>query len=653
MSPFLSLCMIVKNEEKVLRRCLDSVKDGVDEIVIIDTGSEDMTKKIAYEYTDKVFDYEWTNSFSDARNFAQSKASGKWILVMDADEYVYLDNLLDAIDQLKKDSSCYDAYDVKIFSFTGFNGQFTTQHWHTRIYKNDPLINYERAIHEQIHKNNEPLSAGLSELILYHSGYLARTVSEKDKRTRNKMLIDKEIKKSGLTGFDYFNLGNEYSSRGEKEKGLECYIKAYQNKPAITYSWVSHCLIQMVNCLADLKRYQDALNVIYDTEMLYPHSPDFKSVKARIYILQGRLEDAKHELIELIENGSSYQQIISSPDHLNYYPNKWMGIIYEKQNKVERAVFYYSKALSYNFNDDDLINRYFSLLLQHSTPEEVYQFIKNENWLDNEVNDDRLMKVLISMPGSLALIEKLSYIDMYKENRGINIKLLWRKNQTDEAFKQLNQLSFEQLLVIINEGFFDFLDFILLCFSSDSSETKKMLVSLAKLPKIPTKTVDTIQFLINENNGQKIEESVYLALLKRAICIDNFELFERLLEYRNSLNQDINIQIGHLLYKHDFCDLAIYFYDKGGVELFDELAYINVIDQFNRKEMSREVYDYALVALNKGFYHFSIFKYMINSLNKVPDKDNETRKHSIIKLALSIYPNSMEVQKLMFSKLNA
>ena len=69
-----SLCMIVKNEEDVLARCLDSVKDLVDEIIIVDTGSKDRTKEIAHTYTDNVFDFVWIDDFAAARNFAFSKA---------------------------------------------------------------------------------------------------------------------------------------------------------------------------------------------------------------------------------------------------------------------------------------------------------------------------------------------------------------------------------------------------------------------------------------------------------------------------------------------------------------------------------------------------------------------------------------------------
>ena len=88
----ISLCMIVKNEEKILTRCLDSVADLVDEIVIVDTGSTDATKKIAANYTDKIYDFTWVDDFSAARNFAFSKAEKDYIYTADADEVIDEEN---------------------------------------------------------------------------------------------------------------------------------------------------------------------------------------------------------------------------------------------------------------------------------------------------------------------------------------------------------------------------------------------------------------------------------------------------------------------------------------------------------------------------------------------------------------------------------
>lgn len=81
-----SLCMIVKNEEKILERCLSCLADLMDEVIIVDTGSTDGTKQIASKYTDRIYDFQWEDDFSAARNYAFSKATGDYIYSADADE---------------------------------------------------------------------------------------------------------------------------------------------------------------------------------------------------------------------------------------------------------------------------------------------------------------------------------------------------------------------------------------------------------------------------------------------------------------------------------------------------------------------------------------------------------------------------------------
>lgn len=87
-----SLCMIVKNEERVLARCMDSIADLMDEIIIVDTGSTDSTREIAARYTDKIYDFIWVGDFAAARNFAASKATMEYIYTADADEVMNEEN---------------------------------------------------------------------------------------------------------------------------------------------------------------------------------------------------------------------------------------------------------------------------------------------------------------------------------------------------------------------------------------------------------------------------------------------------------------------------------------------------------------------------------------------------------------------------------
>lgn len=97
----ISTCMIVKNEERLLARCLDCVKAFSDEIIIVDTGSTDRTKEIAAQYTSCIYDFPWINDFSAARNFSFSKATKDYIYIADADEVIDTENIHQIL-ELKK-----------------------------------------------------------------------------------------------------------------------------------------------------------------------------------------------------------------------------------------------------------------------------------------------------------------------------------------------------------------------------------------------------------------------------------------------------------------------------------------------------------------------------------------------------------------------
>ena len=136
----LSVCMIVKNEEEMLGGALDSV-EGADELIICDTGSSDRTVEIAQSYTDKVFtDFTWCDDFAAARNHANSKATGDWILVIDADERLMKGSLpliRAALEEADLAINC---------NIVGGNQSFQN----IRVYKNCPTIRWVKPIHNHL-----------------------------------------------------------------------------------------------------------------------------------------------------------------------------------------------------------------------------------------------------------------------------------------------------------------------------------------------------------------------------------------------------------------------------------------------------------------------------------------------------------------------
>ena len=146
----ISLCMIVKNEEAILDRCLSSIKGIVDEIIIVDTGSNDNTKNIAYKYTDKVFDFEWVQDFSKARNFSFSKATKDYIMWLDADDVILKEDYT-KLEQLKKDmDGTVDIYMLNYNYSQDELGNCTIMQKRERILRREKNYQWISPIHEVI-----------------------------------------------------------------------------------------------------------------------------------------------------------------------------------------------------------------------------------------------------------------------------------------------------------------------------------------------------------------------------------------------------------------------------------------------------------------------------------------------------------------------
>lgn len=144
-----SLCMIVKDEETVLRRCLESTGSLFDEIIIADTGSSDLTKEIARLFTDRIFDCDWQDDFAAARNFAFAKATGDYIMWLDADD-VIPSGTLKALEEKKADTNGADVIMLPYETAFDEDGKATFSFYRERIIKRSPQCVWVGAVHEVI-----------------------------------------------------------------------------------------------------------------------------------------------------------------------------------------------------------------------------------------------------------------------------------------------------------------------------------------------------------------------------------------------------------------------------------------------------------------------------------------------------------------------
>lgn len=163
----ISLCMITRNEERFLARCLGSVQPIVDEIIVVDTGSVDRTREIAGLFQARIYDFKWTDNFSAARNFSLSKASGDWIFSLDADEcisehdHIAFKNL---VGNISPGSQAYSfvtrnyTHDPNQVGWMANDGRYRCEEagcgWiptdKVRLFPNHTELKYEYAVHEMV-----------------------------------------------------------------------------------------------------------------------------------------------------------------------------------------------------------------------------------------------------------------------------------------------------------------------------------------------------------------------------------------------------------------------------------------------------------------------------------------------------------------------
>jgi glycosyltransferase involved in cell wall biosynthesis len=213
--PTISLCMIVKNEEDHLQRCLDSIKDVVDEIIIVDTGSSDRTVEIAESYGAKVYHHPWENDFSKHRNQSISYASGDWILEMDADEEFFFEDAPKIKSILKETNAdflylqCYD------LEKTGkVHGVFNK----VQLFRNGLGMQYIKRVHNQL----QTVGRGdYTKLRFTHFGYDLSPEKMDAKHKRTTTLLQEEIQKDPENPYSHSQLAASYSMHREFEKAIE------------------------------------------------------------------------------------------------------------------------------------------------------------------------------------------------------------------------------------------------------------------------------------------------------------------------------------------------------------------------------------------------------------------------------------------------
>ncbi|UWG97843.1 glycosyltransferase family 2 protein [Dehalobacter sp. DCM] len=250
----ISLCIIVKNEEKTLGRCLDSVKDMCDEIVIVDTGSTDRTKEIAQQYTDRIFDFTWIDDFAAARNFAFSQATRDYILWLDADDILLdedreklltlkrnIDPLVDVVSMLYH--YAFDQYGKVSFSFR-----------RNRLVKRNKNFRWVGAVHEYLAVSGNTLN---SDICVTH-----RRIQGHNSDRNLKIFERRKDKGEPFYPRDLYYYGNELFDHQLHSRAIEVYLEFLETEQGWVEDKISACG-KLADCFEALGKKQQQLEYIF------------------------------------------------------------------------------------------------------------------------------------------------------------------------------------------------------------------------------------------------------------------------------------------------------------------------------------------------------------------------------------------------------
>lgn len=337
----ISVCIIAKNEENRIEKCLSSIKPYDFEIIVVDTGSTDKTKEIAAKYADKVLDFTWCDDFSAARNFSLQAASNNWIFMLDCDEWIktidveelnyFRKHLSDSVGAISREN------------LVTVDGRLTLNNTdHTERFFNRKLYHYTGIIHEQLTPiRGDEFPCLLLHTTIEHTGYDLTPEEQIAKGKRNLSLLQKQLSEEGKNPYIYYQLGKACEILNDSEAACEYYDKglSFDVDPELAY--VQAMVISYGNSLLLTGKEETALGFesIYDA---FATTADFVYLMGRIYMANRQYPQAVEQFHKAttIDNCKFY----GANSFLSFYH---IGLICDKLGDTANAAAYYDKCGNY------------------------------------------------------------------------------------------------------------------------------------------------------------------------------------------------------------------------------------------------------------------------------------------------------------------
>ncbi len=342
----ISLCMIVRDEERDLPRLLSSVRGVVDELCIVDTGSSDRTRELARAAGARVESFEWCDDFAAARNASLALASGDWILVLDADEAL-------------EDPSARET----LLAFAARGGARAGQvtivdrqeegELRSRVSRFFPRradLAYRGAFHEQPHFGADPCPPHPLGLEVIHYGYRRDAIASKGKVERNRRFLERLVTLHPADPYYHYQLGRTYLIADQIEPALAAFENALDHvEPSAPYLPLLSELT--CHCLRRQGRSREALELLSQLAPAWPKRADTRYLQGLLALDTGNLELAEGCFQQCLTlEGSDGVGGSSAEQARTWGPAYHLAVLRECLGMAAEAREWYSRALEYRPN---------------------------------------------------------------------------------------------------------------------------------------------------------------------------------------------------------------------------------------------------------------------------------------------------------------
>ncbi|GMA50029.1 beta 1,4 glucosyltransferase [Alicyclobacillus contaminans] len=345
----ISLCMIVKNEEDTLGRCLDTVQDLVDEINIVDTGSTDNTIEVARKYTDRVYQFDWTGNFADARNESFRHATKEYILFLDADD-VLLERDRQLFKQLKE--TLDPAVDsVSMYYNAGMDefGNVTLRYRRNRLVKRERNYRWYGDCHNYLSVSGHIIN---SDIAVTHQSPPNKT----SRIGRNLSIYAAKIERGErFSPRDYFYYGNELRESGKYQDAIE----SYKKNLAMAEGWVDdkiYACINMADCYRYLGEFANELSSLLKSFEYGTPRPEALSRIGYNFQRAKQFQTATFWYEAAIRTQPDFNQwSFSYPAYSTWYPHLQLCVCYYYLGDLQKAWEHNEAARRYRPEDKSVL----------------------------------------------------------------------------------------------------------------------------------------------------------------------------------------------------------------------------------------------------------------------------------------------------------